>query len=287
MSAPVIRNATAAEFETAVEWAAAEGWNPGLDDTPAFHAVDPDGFFMGFVDDRPVSSISVVRYGGAFGFLGFYIVHPDYRGTGAGLAIWRAGMAYLDGCTVGLDGVVAQQDNYRRSGFELAGRNIRHTGVPAIPAGGGEDADIAPVTFADLAEVSAYDRRHFPADRSAFVRDWTLPTDTPTTRRTRIARRNGAVAGYGTIRACRSGCKIGPLFADDTDVAAALFAALVLDMPAGSEVSFDTPEGNPAAVALARDAGLAPAFETARMYRGTDPMLPQERIFGVTTFELG
>ena len=91
MSAPVIRNATAAEFETAVEWAAAEGWNPGLDDTPAFHAVDPDGFFMGFVDDRPVSSISVVRYGGAFGFLGFYIVHPDYRGTGAGLAIWRAG----------------------------------------------------------------------------------------------------------------------------------------------------------------------------------------------------
>jgi len=28
-------------------------------------------------------------------------------------------------------------------------------------------------------------------------------------------------------------------------------------------------------------------FETARMYKGPAPQLPVERIFGVTTFELG
>jgi hypothetical protein len=28
-------------------------------------------------------------------------------------------------------------------------------------------------------------------------------------------------------------------------------------------------------------------FETARMYRNGDPGLPVERIFGITTFELG
>jgi hypothetical protein len=38
---------------------------------------------------------------------------------------------------------------------------------------------------------------------------------------------------------------------------------------------------------LAQDLGLAPVFETARMYTGTVPRLRLERVFGVTTFELG
>lgn len=125
-----IRPASVAEFQTAIDWAAAESWNPVHDDLAAFHAADPDGFLMGFLDDDPVSSISVVRYRDAYGFLGFYIVHPDHRGTGAGIATWRAGMNHLSGRCVGLDGVVDQQGNYRKSGFVLAGRNVRYTGIP-------------------------------------------------------------------------------------------------------------------------------------------------------------
>ena len=56
---------------------------------------------------------------------------------------------------------------------------------------------------------------------------------------------------------------------------------------AGAEVSPDTPQDNPAALALARRFNLQPAFETARMYRGTAPTLPLARTFGITTFELG
>jgi hypothetical protein len=33
--------------------------------------------------------------------------------------------------------------------------------------------------------------------------------------------------------------------------------------------------------------GLVPVFETARMYSGAIPDEPVERIYGVTTFELG
>ena len=282
----LIRPASDAEFSTAVEWAASEGWNPGVDDMSAFFAADPDGFLMGFVDGEPVSSISVVRYGDDFGFLGFYIVRPDYRGSGAGIAIWNAGMRHLDGRTVGLDGVVAQQDNYRKSGFVLAGRNIRHTGVPERAADPAIDCEIRAVRSSDIEAMTAYDRAHFPADRSAFVADWTLPLD-GVRRESRVATRDGDIVGYGTIRSCRTGQKIGPLFADDPEIADALFAALVDTMPADAEVSLDTPEDNDAAVALAVRAGLAPVFETARMYRGVDPQLPVHRIFGVTTFELG
>ena len=80
----------------------------------------------------------MVKYGQGFGFLGFYIARPEIRGKGYGIRVWRAGMARLQGRNVGLDGVVAQQDNYRKSGFRLAWNNIRHEGAPPAstpPAG--------------------------------------------------------------------------------------------------------------------------------------------------------
>lgn len=281
-----IRPATADEFATAVDWAAAEGWNPGLDDLGPFHGTDPQGFVMGFLDESPVSSISVVKYPGDFGFLGFYIVHPDHRGNGLGIQTWDAGMAYLKGCIVGLDGVVQQQDNYRKSGFILAGRNIRHTGVPEPLGADTPGLDIRPVQPDDLDRVSAFDAHHFPVRRDAFIRPWMSP-DASDSRRSLIALRDGEIAGTVTVRTCRTGHKIGPLFADDERAAAALFDAVIAMLPGNTDVSLDTPEDNAAAVGIAVRAGLSPVFETARMYRGADPDLPIERIFGVTTFELG
>lgn len=284
MSALEIRTVGATDFATAVDWAAAEGWNPGLGDLAPFHATDPDGFIMGFIGGRPVSSISVVKYPGGFGFLGFYIVHPDVRGKGHGIATWNAGMAYLGGCVVGLDGVVDQQSNYRKSGFVLAGRNIRHQGVPA-PVGGASDCEIRPVRADDLRAVADFDARHFPVRRDGFISGWV--SSGADRRQSLLAFRDGGIAGLGTVRACRAGYKIGPLFADDPAVAAALFDALTATLPTGADVALDTPEDNPAAVALAVRAGLRPVFETARMYKGPAPDLPLGRIFGVTTFELG
>ncbi|MGE4340126.1 MAG: GNAT family N-acetyltransferase, partial [Pigmentiphaga sp.] len=117
------------ELGLMLEWARAEGWNPGLHDADAFHATDPDGFLLAQVDDQPVSCISAVRYGSHFGFLGFYIVPPELRGQGHGAAVWHAALARLEGRQIGLDGVPAQQENYRRSGFTLAHRNIRFEGT--------------------------------------------------------------------------------------------------------------------------------------------------------------
>jgi hypothetical protein len=89
------------------------------------------------------------------------------------------------------------------------------------------------------------------------------------------------------MRICRSGYKVGPLFGDSPDLADRLFLALRTQAPAGSPVFLDTPSVNLAAVDLAERHNMAVAFETARMYKGKVPILPMERLFGVTTFELG
>jgi len=273
-----IRPMTPAELDLAIEWAAEEGWNPGLADAASFHAADPEGFLMAFRDGAPVASISVVRYAAAFGFLGFYIVRPPFRGRGYGLRLWQAGMARLEGRTVGLDGVVAQQANYARSGFVLAHRNIRFGGDVRVEAP--SDARLVAVDDDLVPAVLAFDRRFFPAARESFLRCWLRPD-----RRSALALvENGRVRGYGVIRDGRTGRKVGPLFAaSEGDM---LFRALA-STAGGGLVFLDVPEPNQSALGLAARYGLTPAFETARMYRGAAPALPLDLIYGITSFELG
>ncbi len=304
-----IRPMLPAEIPLAVDWAAGEGWNPGLDDAGPFAAADPDGFLIGTIDDAPVATISLVGPEPAFGFLGFYIVAPAFRGRGHGLAIWNAALARRPFATIGLDGVVDQQPSYRKSGFVLAHRNVRYggqvdpaalltaegaagaagsamagagsSGAAALPAPGG--GILVPIDAALAPAVLAYDRPFYPAGRTAFLLAWLAPT---VTRQGLALVRDGAVAGYGVARRCQAGAKIGPLFADDKAGAEALFRALAGLFPEG-EIFLDPPEPHTAATALARRFGLSPVFETARMYRGPAPALPIGRIFGITTFELG
>ncbi len=125
-----VRTMRADEIGLVLDWAAAEGWNPGLADAPCFAAVDPGGFLVGEFEGKPAATISTVVYDDRFAFLGFYIVRPDLRGRGFGMRIWQAGMAHAGTRSVGLDGVVAQQANYRKSGFVLAHTTFRYGGVP-------------------------------------------------------------------------------------------------------------------------------------------------------------
>lgn len=269
------------EVDLAVEWAAGEGWNPGLHDAEPFHAADPDGFLVGLLDGEPVATISAVRYADSFGFVGFYIVAPPHRGRGYGLRTWNEAIARLAGRNIGLDGVVDQQPNYRKSGFRLAYRNVRFCGTSGGDAA--DDADIVPLADVPLAALLRYDAPFFPAARGAFLRSW---FEQPGHVGAAVVR-DGGLAGYGVLRPCRSGCKIGPLFADDPRDAERLFGWLRARAPAGAPVFLDIPETNAEAVALVRRHGMSAAFETARMYTGEFPDLPITRLYGVTTFELG
>jgi GNAT superfamily N-acetyltransferase len=149
----IIRTMRPDEISIAVIWAAAEGWNPGLADDACFTAVDPEGFLIGELDGAPAATVSCVNYSASFAFLGFYIVREDLRGHGYGLRMWDAAIAHAGPRVIGLDGVVAQQQNYRKSGFELAYANVRYGGIVAAP-----DAPQAGVALAqDLGLVPVFE----------------------------------------------------------------------------------------------------------------------------------
>jgi GNAT superfamily N-acetyltransferase len=278
---PTIRPATRAELDIILDWAAAEGWNPGLDDAYAFWAADPGGFWLAEVEGLLAAALSIVRCSPDYGFLGFYMAHPDFRGKGIGWALWQAAMAAAGNTTIGLDGVVAQQQNYQRSGFAYVHRNIRHGGV--VDIGNVSDVQVMPVAPAQIEALCAYDAAHSPAPRPAFMAAWL--TDTAT-RHSFVLTQAGEIAGLATVRACRDGFKIGPLFAETEDGADRLFRTLAGHIGRGM-VYLDSPEPNLAAQKLCARYNLTPMFETARMYRGRIPSLPLTSIFGIATFELG
>ncbi|MET7617748.1 GNAT family N-acetyltransferase [Streptomyces sp. NPDC005408] len=262
-------------------WAAEEGWNPGRGDVACFHPTDPTGFFIGRVGDAVISSVSIVNYSEQYSFLGYYLVHPDHRRQGRGLATWQAAFPHAGTRTIGLDAVPEQQSTYGRAGFKSAHDTLRYGGRPE--RSGTPATDVVPVTAAHIDAIAAYDRQCFPAARRAFVSRWLTAPGHVAHARVRA----GRITGYGVIRPARDGHRIGPLFADTPEDAEALFDSLTARLGPEDEVSIDIPEPRQAAGALVTARGLEARSHTVRMYTGPVPEIRAERTFGVTTLELG
>jgi GNAT superfamily N-acetyltransferase len=283
-AALTIRPMTRPELDTLVDWAADEAWNPGLSDAQISWDTDPDGFIAAERDGALIGGGSIVAYGGRFGFMGFFIVHPDHRGQGLGRQLWTARrdrlIARLETpAVIGMDGVFAMQGFYARGGFVFSHRDLRFEGVGIASTPDPRLVDLTEVPFAELIR---YDAAHFPAPRETFLRAWIAQPGSCALG----VMQDGRLQGYGVTRSCRRGFKIGPLFAADAEIAEALFSGLSRHAR-GVPLFVDVPENNPAALALAARHGLRAVFGCARMYYGPPPRLPDHEIFGVTTFELG
>ena len=251
------RTAKFSELPLILDWAADEGWNPGLEDAEVFFAADSAGFFVA-VDpqDKPIASTSVVNHTADFAFLGLYIVRKEFRRLGVGLGLWKHALEHAGSRTVGLDGVEAQQDNYRASGFVYAGATTRFTGRLTKRASW-------EIQVADLQEIPTLIQMEAAASgvsKPNYLRPWLSRSDTRTTF---VKRKNGASVGFCTIRRCQSGSKIGPIVAPSIDVARELIAhaAQGIDGP----MRMDVPETSTELTELCERMGWQPGFKTARM----------------------
>ncbi len=277
----IVRKMLKEEAPMAIEWAANEGWNPGLHDLDCFWETDPEGWWIGTLNNEPICLKSAIKYGASFGFMGFYMVKPEYRGHGYGLKLWKIANESLNGRINGMDGVVEQQENYKKSGYVYKHRNVRYEGV-------GKHLEeiktnLVPIKDVHFEKLEEYDRICFPEKRTTFLKNWFALPDSHSL----AAVENGEIKGFSVIRKCRVGYKIGPLFADNYKVAEDLFNGLINKIEDDEPYYLDIPEPNLEALRLVNKYKMKYVFETARMYAGGEPNIDLTKIFGITTFELG
>lgn len=216
--------------------------------------------------------------------MGFFIIKPEYRGLGLGGKLWFARRDKLQArltspVSIGMDGVFEMQAFYTKGGFNFSHREIRFQGI-------GKACSLAPSIQAlsdiPFESVVNYDSTHFPVERPAFLKPWITQPDSLALG----VMNDEQICGYGVIRPCQNGYKIGPLFADNAHIALDLFNALSAHAD-GNAFFIDVPEINKDAMQLVNNKGLKEVFGCARMYYGNKPTLADAEIYAVTSFELG
>lgn len=271
-------------LKTLVSWAREEGWNPGDYDYDVFWKTDPDGYYGFYLENELIAGGAVISYDGEFGFMGLFIVHPDFRGQGIGKKLWYLRRDLLisrlkDGATIGMDGVVEMQPFYEKGGFNIAFRDERYECVGQKITNSNA---ISPVEKEDFEKLVDYDSKCFGYERKEFLKNWLV---IPGSKSFKFSGKN-KVNGYAVIREVNSGFKVGPIFADNDEVAEELYKACLNSAP-GEFVYLDIPIINKGAVSLVKKYKAKYVFECARMYYGKEPKINVNKVYGITTFELG
>ena len=283
-----IRQMRRKELDTLISWAAREGWNPGLHDAELFWAADPDGFLALEVDGCLAGGGAIVRHNASYGFMGLFIVLPEFRGRGYGTKLWYARRDRLrerlgaEG-VIGLDAVDAMIPFYARGGFNVCTRHRRYRWEPTdglrLPS---VTLPVTDLRTADRQQIEELDRECFSGGRGEFLHAWIAQPDSEA-----LGVVTGAgLQGMGVMRRCEQGWKIGPLFARAPEVSEALMSAFGR-RSGGSPVFVDVPDNNPAAGEYCRQAGMQEVFGCVRMYPGDPPPVRNSHIFGITTLETG
>lgn len=275
----IVKEATLEDMAFIISQAKEEGWNPGFYDALSFYDTDPHGFFVGLLGNEKIGCISAVAYDNTYGFIGLYIVLSNHRHKGFGRQLWAHGMNYLGTRAIGLDGVLKEQKNYEKSHFKFYYNNQR---FERNDGGGHFSNNLIDLKKIPLDTLLLYDTSIFGLERARFLKSWIEMPNSCSLGKVE----NGTLTGYGVLRSCHNGFKIGPLFADDENIAFEIYDSLCAKA-GNASIFLDIPKINPNAMKIIKKFNLKPGFETARMYKKTPPLQKLDKVFGVTSLELG
>jgi GNAT superfamily N-acetyltransferase len=202
------------------------GWNQTADDWRAFLDLGTVYAVRTSAGDV-VATAATLPYGNRFAWISMVLVAGAYRRQGLATRLMRRCIDDLEdaGLVPVLDATPAGRAVYRTLAFEDSWsfqRLERHEpqpagAPPALPAG----VELQRIDEALWPAICAYDTQAFGADRSALLArlQGRLPGAAEL-----CAMRNGRVVGFILGRDGRLATELGPLVADDPDIARALFA---------------------------------------------------------------
>lgn len=274
-----IRQAKLADMKFLIEMAQQEGWMPGIYDAEKFFAADNNGFFVGELDNTPIACISAVKHGD-YGVIGFYVVKKELRGQGFGTKLWQHAMDYLGDINAGLDGVFEQVENYKKSGFKIAHSNARYCGK--FKPTKIDESNIVTADKVNFEDLCKYDTLHFGSVRKNFLKEWINNEKGFSV----CYFENETIKGFATCRETSGGFRIGPLFAENKEIAENLLLYLASKI-GENDLYLDINEDFKAAVELVEKFQMKKICELKRMYTKAQPQAKWDEVFGITSFELG
>jgi GNAT superfamily N-acetyltransferase len=278
-----IRHINRDEMPKIINLAKSYGWNPGTMDADSFYEADSNGFFVAEMNSEIIGSISAVRYGFDYGFIGFFLVKKEFSGRGLGTLLALRAKEYLKGRIVGAEGFKDRLENYRRLGFRFSHPDTRYLYIKPNELDFFSCPKIQDYQDSYFKMINNYDRKCFPSERDAFLKNWLKAPNA----KSKFILDGECIRGFATIRKCEDGYKIGPLFADGFMQADNLFLSLAHSLNPGDKVYIDSPENNPYLKLLANKYLWKKTFQTARLYSGEIDNVDSSKIFAHTSIEIG
>ena len=285
----LICNKTATDYE-----------KPGILDHASFFAADSTGFFVGELDGQPISSLSVVKYTDNYAFVGNYRVEKQFRRRGYGLRTWKIAMDSLhDHCNVALNTFVKNEDLYNKSGFKRGwiNKRFRLVASKALSAFSriqhSPGISIDPVIEVDFEDVLECNTSVYGFASYSFLQKWVTSSNSWSCVATDD---KGKVLGYAIVRTTHpqdQWWKIGPLLADNSQIARSLYKGIlervsaedpngtvIVEVPFGTLFSSDT-------LQIVEELYGSHCFTFSRMFtKGIPSNMNLKKIFGLTTLQM-
>jgi GNAT superfamily N-acetyltransferase len=277
-----IRPALAHEIPLVYQLAHLEGWNFGVDDMWVATQAMLNSFLVGTVDDQVVACRAITRYQTGFTYCSFLLVDPEFRGLGYGRRLWAAALENAGSTNIIIDTMPGKDQWAREYGFQPSDifcsyhldshtqDDTSHHPLPIFPV----------QSF--LSDVLTYDEPFFPAPRRPYMTTWlNMPHA-----KAFVWYENNTVQGYGVIRKANQGYRIGPLYADHSEIASHLFRALITGLQ-NEPIALSMPEQSPLTQSFVKEFQLRATVRLQRWYSKFPLTIPYNKIAAITNFTYG
>ena len=241
---------------------AQQGWRPCYGDIDCYLKLDPTGMMVGQVNDRPVGTISGIKYKDGYRHLGSYRVEEEYRDFGYGFIlnyIYVGNIAPIKNMSLYTNPQVGMKVKKMwkmtcRWTVGIYDVNITKA-LDKLPACTGV-CEVKKINEINMQDLYKYDTYVFGYKREKFLEKWLT---TPGTHVRVALDKDGTIVGYVAVKTAffyHEGYKIGPLYCENIEVGKALLKEVFEDirecgLSSSNSVTVDSPTGrNPDAKEL-------------------------------------
>ena len=289
-----IKPLSEADIEFVTEISRKEGFAPGVGDLGIYKNTDKQGLWVGWLHDNPIGCIAGVRYNNDYGFLGLFLVIEQFRGKGFGIQLWKKALSHLsDLPCVGLEAAPERIADYSKWGFEISSKTTRwqlfgNGKLLQDRFGYGALNNYSFVEGSSIPQnaVEKFDEKRETTSRPHFLSSW---LNHPAGKVIAVIDQDKRCHGFGRIRPCLlqngDGWRIGPLMAETPKLLKILLMKLIDSHP--GLIIIDAPGLNDYASEVFRELGFQSVSETFRMYKGSQPPVSMNDVYGLACLELG